>query len=224
MNQDRGNRNQKERMLAGLPYRPWLDGLPEERERARRLCHEYNHLPPERWGERVALMKRILGKTGQRLFIEPDFRCDYGVNITVGEGFYANFNLVILDVAPVTIGDRVMIAPNVSLYTAGHPVHPDSRRSGYEYGQPITIGDDVWIGGSTTVLPGVTIGDGAVIGAGSVVTRDIPPMVIAAGNPCRVIRPITQEDRKYYYKDRFFTPEELEEIQACLPPEMEVPK
>ena len=124
---------------------------------------------------------------------------------------------MILDPAPVTIGDRVMIAPNVSLYTAGHPVHPDSRRSGYEYGQPITIGDDVWIGGSTTVLPGVTIGDGAVIGAGSVVTRDIPPMVIAAGNPCRVIRPITQEDRKYYYKDRFFTQEELEEIQACQP-------
>ena len=224
MDRDRSAMDQKERMLAGLPYRPWLDGLPEERERARRLCHEYNHLPPERWGERVALMKRILGKTGQRLFIEPDFRCDYGSNITVGEDFYANFNLVILDPAPVTIGDRVMIAPNVSLYTAGHPVHPDSRRSGYEYGQPITIGDDVWIGGSTTVLPGVTIGDGAVIGAGSVVTRDIPPMVIAAGNPCRVIRPITQEDRKYYYKDRCFTPEELEEIQACLPPEMEVPK
>ena len=217
MDRDRSAMDQKERMLAGLPYRPWLDGLPEERERARRLCHEYNHLPPERWGERVALMKRILGKTGQRLFIEPDFRCDYGSNITVGEDFYANFNLVILDPAPVTIGDRVMIAPNVSLYTAGHPVHPDSRRSGYEYGQPITIGNSVWIGGSTTVLPGVTIGDGAVIGAGSVVTRDIPPMVIAACNPCRVIRPITQEDRKYYYKDRFFTQEELEEIQACQP-------
>ena len=162
-------------------------------------------------------MKRILGKTGQRLFIEPDFHCDYGANITVGEDFYANFNLVILDVAPVTIGDNAQIAPNVSLYTAGHPVHPEARNSGYEYGQPITIGNSVWIGGSTTVLPGVTIGDGAVIGAGSVVTRDIPPMVIAAGNPCRVIRPITQEDRKCYYKDRFFTQEELEEIQACQP-------
>ena len=219
MDQNRSAMDQKERMLAGLPYKPWLDGLPEERERARRLCHEYNHLPPERWGERTELMKQILGKTGQRLYVEPGFHCDYGTNITVGEDFYANFNLVILDPAPVTIGDRVMIAPNVSLYTAGHPVHPDSRRSGYEYGQPITIGDDVWIGGSTTVLPGVTIGDGAVIGAGSVVTRDIPPMVIAAGNPCRVIRPVTQEDRRYYYKDRPFTPEELAEIGACPPAE-----
>ena len=217
MERDRGDMDQKARMLAGLPYKGWLDGLPQARERARRLCHEYNHLPPERWGERTELMKRILGKTGQRLFIEPDFHCDYGANITVGEDFYANFNLVILDVAPVTIGDNAQIAPNVSLYTAGHPVHPEARNRGYEYGQPITIGNSVWIGGSTTVLPGVTIGDGAVIGAGSVVTRDIPPMVIAACNPCRVIRPITQEDRKYYYKDRFFTQEELEEIQACQP-------
>ena len=212
MNQDRGNRNQKERMLAGLPYKPWLDGLPQERERARRLCHEYNHLPPERWGERTALLKRLLGKTGERLTIEPDFHCDYGTNITVGEDFYANFNLVILDVAPVTIGDHVMIAPNVSIYTAGHPLHPDSRNSGYEYGQSVTIGDDVWIGGSVVILPGVTIGRGAVIGAGSVVTKDIPPMVLAVGNPCRVVRPITEEDRRYYYKDRPFTQREMEEF------------
>ena len=212
MDRDRSAMDQKERMLAGLPYKPWLDGLPEERERARRLCYEYNHLPPERWGERVELMKRILGKTGQRLFIEPDFRCDYGVNITVGEDFYANFNLVILDVAPVTIGDHVMIAPNVSIYTAGHPLHPDSRNSGYEYGQSVTIGDDVWIGGSVVILPGVTIGRGAVIGAGSVVTKDIPPMVLAVGNPCRVVRPITEEDRRYYYKDRPFTQREMEEF------------
>ena len=212
MNQDRGNRNQKERMLAGLPYKPWLDGLPQERERARRLCYEYNHLPPERWGERTALLKRLLGKTGERLTIEPDFHCDYGTNITVGEDFYANFNLVILDVAPVTIGDHVMIAPNVSIYTAGHPLHPDSRNSGYEYGQSVTIGDDVWIGGSVVILPGVTIGRGAVIGAGSVVTKDIPPMVLAVGNPCRVVRPITEEDRRYYYKDRPFTQREMEEF------------
>ena len=212
MNQNRGDMNQKERMRAGLPCRAELDGLPQERERARRLCYEYNHLPPERWGERTELMKQILGKTGQRLFIEPDFHCDYGTNITVGEDFYSNFNLVILDVAPVTIGDNAQFAPNVSLYTAGHPIHPDSRRSGYEYGQPITIGNDVWLGGGVTVLPGVTIGDGAVIGVGSVVTKDVPPMVLAAGNPCRVIRPITEEDRRYYCKERTFTPEELEEI------------
>ena len=114
MTHDRENMDHKARMLAGLPYKPWLDGLLEESERARRLCYEYNHLPPERWGERVQLLKQLLGKTGQRLFIEPEFHCDYGTNITVGEDFYANFNLVILDPAPVTIGDHVMIAPNVS--------------------------------------------------------------------------------------------------------------
>ncbi len=210
MNQNCGNMSQKERMLAGLPYKAWLDGLPQKRERARRLCHEYNHLPPERWGERTALLKDLLGKTGERLTIEPDFHCDYGTNITVGEDFYANFNLVILDVAPVTIGDRAQIAPNVSIYTAGHPIHPDSRASGYEYGQSVTIGDDVWIGGSSVILPGVNIGRGAVIGAGSVVTKDIPPMVIAVGNPCRMVRPITEADKKYYYKDRSFTQEELD--------------
>ena len=212
MSQNRDNMDHRTRMLAGLPYKAWLDGLPQARERARRLCYEYDHLPPERWGEREALLKELLGGTGQRLTVEPGFRCDYGSNITVGEDFYANFNLVILDVAPVTIGDHVMIAPNVSIYTAGHPLHPDSRNSGYEYGQSVTIWDDVWIGGSVVILPGVTIGRGAVIGAGSVVTKDIPPMVLAVGNPCRVLRPITEEDRRYYYKDRPFTQREMEEF------------
>ena len=112
--------------------------------------------------------------------------------------------LTILDVGKVTIGDNVMLAPNVSIYTAGHPVHPDSRNSGYEYGIPITIGNNVWIGGNAVILPGVTIGNNVVIGAGSVVTKDIPDNVIAAGNPCRILRKITEEDRKYYYKDREF--------------------
>lgn len=210
MSLGRGLLGEKEKMLAGLPYKAWLDGLPQERERARRLCHEYNHLPPERWGEREELLKRIFGKTGRRLYVEPDFHCDYGSNITVGEDFYANFNLVILDVAPVTIGRNVLFAPNVALYTAGHPIHPDSRRPGLEYGRPIVIGDDVWLGGGVTVTPGVRIGAGAVIGAGSVVTRDIPPMVLAAGNPCRVIRPITQEDQQFYFRRERFTPEEME--------------
>ena len=114
------------------------------------------------------------------------------------------YNLIILDVAKVKIGTNVQIAPNVAIYTAGHPVHPDSRNSGYEYGMDITIGDNVWIGGNTCILPGVTIGGNAVIGAGSVVTKDIPDNTIAAGNPCRVIREITEEDRHFYYKDRRF--------------------
>ncbi|MNC60607.1 Galactoside O-acetyltransferase [compost metagenome] len=122
----------------------------------------------------------------------------------MGENFYANFNCTILDVGKVVMGENVMFAPNVSIYTAGHPVHPDSRNSGYEYGIAITIGDNVWIGGNAIINPGVTIGHNVVIGAGSVVTKDIPDNVIAAGSPCRVIREITEEDRKYYFKDKEF--------------------
>lgn len=207
---------ERERMLGGLPYRAWLDGLPEERARARRLCYEYNHLPPDRWEERTARLKEIFGKTGERLTVEPDLRCDYGSNISVGEDFYANFNLVILDVAPVTIGDRVMLGPNVSLCAAGHPIHPAGRAAGYEYGRPITIGDDVWIGGGAVIVPGVTVGNGAVIAAGSVVTKDVPPMVVAAGNPCRVLRPITGEDRHFCGKGRRFTAAEEQWIREQL--------
>lgn len=195
---------QKERMLANLPYKAWMDGLSEERLENKKRIYQYNHLPPEQWNEQVDLLKRILGKTGDEVYIEPPFHCDYGYNIEVGENFYANYNLVILDVGKVRIGKNVMFAPNVSIYTAGHPVHPDSRNSGYEYGIDITIGDNVWIGGNVCVLPGVKIGDNVVIGAGSVVTKDLPDNVIAVGNPCRVIRKITQEDRDFYYKNRKF--------------------
>ncbi len=196
--------NQKERMLAGLPYRAWMDGLSEERLENKKRIFRFNQLPPEAEKEQNELIKEILGKTGERIHIEAPFRCDYGYNIEVGENFYANYNLTILDVGRVTIGDNAQIAPNVSIYTAGHPVHPDSRNSGYEYGIDITIGDNVWIGGNTVILPGVRIGDNAVIGAGSVVTEDIPDNVIAAGNPCRIIREITDADRDFYYKARKF--------------------
>lgn len=192
--------NQKERMLAGLPYKAWLDGLEEERELCKQKVYEFNLLPPKERNRIPALLKELLGKTGDSLWVEPPFHCDYGWNIEVGENFFANYNLTILDVGKVTIGKNVMIAPNVSIYTAGHPVHPDSRNSGYEYGIPITIGDNVWIGGSVVILPGVTIGNNAVIGAGSVVTKDIPDNAIAAGSPCKVIRTITEADRNYYYK------------------------
>lgn len=200
--------NQKERMHKNLPYKAWLDGLSEERLECKKKIYEYNHLPPERWGERTNLIKNILGSTGENIHIEEPFRCDYGSNIEVGENFFANYNLTVLDVGKVTIGDNAQIAPNVSIYTAGHPVHPDSRNSGYEYGIDISIGDNVWIGGSTCILPGVHIGNNVVIGAGSVVTKDIPDNVIAVGNPCRVIREITEDDRKYYYKDKEFDVED----------------
>lgn len=202
--------NQKERMLAGLPYKAWLDGLSEERLACQKLLYEFNRLPPGREDRMEELLRALLGKFGEGAWINQPFRCDYGRNIELGDHSFVNYGLTVLDVAKVVIGSRVQIAPNVSLYTAGHPVHPDSRNSGYEYGLPITIGDNVWIGGSVAVLPGVTIGSNSVIGAGSVVTKDVPEWAVAAGNPCRVLRNITGEDRKYYFRDRVFDVEDYE--------------
>ena len=200
--------NQKERMLKGLPYKAWLDNLEEEREACKVKIYELNMLRPTERERIPELIKALLGKTGKNVWIEPPFHCDYGWNIEVGEDFYANYNFMVLDVGKVTIGDNVMIAPNVSIYTAGHPVHPESRNSGYEYGIPVSIGNNVWIGGNVVILPGVSIGDNVVIGAGSVVTKSIPDNVIAAGNPCRIIREITESDRRFYYKDREFDVED----------------
>lgn len=196
--------NQKERMLAGLPYKAWMDGLEEERTANKKKIYEYNNLPPEKWDKKTELLKNILGRTGENVHIEAPFHCDYGYNIEVGENFFANYNLIVLDVGKVCIGDNAQIAPNVSIYTAGHPIHPNSRNSGYEYGIPVTIGDNVWIGGNTCIMPGVTIGNNVVIGGGSVVTKDIPDNMIAVGNPCKIIREITETDRDYYFRDRKF--------------------
>lgn len=200
--------NQKERMLAGLPYKAWLDGLPEDRLENKKKVYAFNMLPPEEEDKREALIKGILGKVGENAHIEAPFHCDYGKNIEAGNNFFVNYNCTILDVGKVVIGDNVMFAPNVSIYTAGHPVHPDSRNTGYEYGIAITIGDNVWIGGNVILNPGVTIGNNVVIGAGSIVTRDIPDNVIAVGSPCKVIRKITEADRKYYFKDKEFDVED----------------
>lgn len=199
---------QKERMLAGLPYKAWLDGLSEERMACRRKLHAFNLLPPDEEEQAQRLLLELLGKTGRDPWINAPFHCDYGWNIEVGDNFFANYNLTILDVGKVTIGSNVQFAPNVSIYTAGHPLHPDSRNSGYEYGLPVIIGDNVWIGGNVVLLPGVTVGSNSVIGAGSVVSRDIPEWVVAVGSPCRVVRRITEEDRKYYCKDRVFDEED----------------
>lgn len=196
--------NHRDRMLAGLPYKASLDGLPEEQMETRKKVFEFNNCPPDQPEKAEKLIRNILGKAGSNLFILPPFRCDYGSNIEVGNNFMANFNCTILDVAKVKIGNDVLVGPNVSILTAGHPIHPVSRNSGYEYGIEISIGNSVWLGAGTIINPGVKIGDNTVIGSGSVVTKDIPANVVAAGNPCRVLRAVTEADKPYFYKDREF--------------------
>ena len=156
----------------------------------------YNQIQPTRLEEREKAIRKIIGKCGEKPFFNQPFLCDYGVNIRVGDRFFANFNFTVLDEAYVTIGDDVFIGPNVSLYTACHSTDPVERNTRREWAEPITIGNNVWIGGSVTVLPGVTIGDNCTIGAGSVVTKDIPANSIAVGNPCRVIKKVGQESLK----------------------------
>ena len=205
---------EKEKSAAGMLYDANNDPeLLEEMAAGAEKCFALNSLPPSMAEERKEAIRNLLGRTGEKFEIRSPFFCDYGYNIEVGENFFMNFNCVILDGAKVTFGDNVFVAPGCGFYTAGHPLHPDSRNSGYEYGIPVTIGNNVWIGGSCVILPGVTIGDNAVIGAGSVVTKDIPDNVCAAGNPCRVIREITEEDRPYYYKNRRFDEEVWEKIK-----------
>lgn len=179
-------------MITGAMYQAADPELVADRLRARQLCHAINHAPPDAAGELQSLQAQLLPGQPASVQITPPFHCDYGYNITLGEGAYFNFNCVVLDGAPVRIGARTLCAPGVQIYTASHPLSPEERATGIEQCLPVTIGDDVWIGGSAIICPGVTIGDGVVIGAGSVVTRDVPARVLAAGNPCRVIRELPQ--------------------------------
>lgn len=183
-----------------------------EQIETKKAIREYNRVMPFEPEKGLACLDSAGIRHKGHAYFEPPFHCEYGSHIALGENFYANIGCVMLDVAKITIGNYVFFGPNVSIYTAGHPIHPDSRRSGYEYGIPVTIGNNVWIGGSCVILPGVTIGDNTVIGAGSVVTKDIPANVCAAGNPCRIIREITEADRPFYYKNRKFDAEVWEEI------------
>lgn len=197
--------NHIERRDAQIPYISDASVF-EEQKVARRLTQELNTIDRSDFAGIARIVKELLGKS-EGAFINPPFYCDYGTHIEVGKNFFANYNCTILDVAKVKIGDNCQLAPNVAIYTAGHPVHPDTRNTAYEYGIEVTIGDNVWIGGNTVICPGVHIGGNTVIGAGSVVTKDIPDWCIAAGNPCKVIRSITEADRKLYYKDREFDEE-----------------
>lgn len=193
---------ERDRMRAGLLYDPGDETLSAARDRAKRLTWRYNQLDPTDWAARAALLRELLGHPGQDSWIEPSFRCDYGTNISLGDGVFINYDCVFLDVAPITIGNRVLIAPQAGLYTAGHPIDPETRATGLEFGRPITLEDDVWLGGRVTVCPGVTIGAGSVVAAGSVVTRDIPAGVVAAGNPCKPLRPIAEADRAKWRQAR----------------------
>lgn len=184
---------EKEKMLNGLEYLSFGDELLNERQHAKDVLFDFNNLRPNRIDERNEIIKNLFGSVGENFFIEPPFRADYGYNITWGDRSYSNYNLTVLDCAKVTIGDDVLIGPNVNLFTATHPIDPIVRASGLELAFPIIIGNKAWIGGGTTINPGVTIGENTVIGSGSVVTKDIPANVVAAGNPCKVIKYISEK-------------------------------
>ena len=202
--------NNIERRDKGMAYIS-DDSVMEQQKRARILTQKLNTMDRSDFKGLGDVVKELLGQS-EGAWINPPFYCDYGFNIEVGKNFFANYNCTMLDVAKITIGENCFMASNVAIYTAGHPIHPDSRNSMYEYGIPVTIGDNVWIGGNTVICPGVTIGSNCVIGAGSVVTKDIPDWSMAAGNPCRVIRKITDEDKRYYSKKIPFDDEAWEDI------------
>lgn len=183
--------SEKEKMLNNEPYYATDETLLKERLFIKDKIYDYNLLKPSLVEERKKQIKNIIGKTGENIWVESPFQCDYGYNIEVGDNFYSNHNLVILDVSKVVMGKNVFIGPNVGIYTAGHPIDAKIRATGLEFGKPVYIGNDVWIGGNVVILPGVNIGDNVVIGAGSVIVKDIPSNCVAVGNPCKVVKELT---------------------------------
>lgn len=206
--------NQIERRDAGLAYIS-DDSVFEEQKKCRQILQKLNFIDHSDFAGISEIVKELFGKS-EGAFVNPPFYCDYGSHIEVGKNFFANYNCTLLDVAKIKIGDNCMLAPNVAIYTAGHPVHPVSRNSAYEYGKEVTIGDNVWLGGNTIVCPGVHIGSNVVIGAGSVVTKDIPDWSIAAGNPCKVIRSITEDDKRLLFHNEEIDDEALADITSRM--------
>ena len=188
----------KERRDAGMAYIS-DKSIFEEQAVCRRILQKLNFMDRSDFDGLQEVVKELLGKS-DGAFINPPFYCDYGKHIEVGKNFFANYNCTLLDVAKIRIGDNCQMAPNVAVYTAGHPIHPVTRNSEYEYGKEVVIGNNVWIGGTSVICPGVTIGNNVVIGAGSVVTKDIPDWCVAVGNPCKVIRKITDADKKLLFR------------------------
>lgn len=183
--------------------------IEEQRTNCKELIFDYNQTRPSNSERKSHLLSSLLGSRGKGIWIESPVHMAYGLNTFIGDHFYANFNLVLVDDGLVTIGDHVMIAPNVTITTTGHPVYPDYRLGGGQFSLPVVIEDGVWIGSNVVVMPGVTIGENAVIGAGSVVTKDVPANVVAFGSPCRVIRSINERDKEFYHQDRKIRPEHL---------------
>ncbi|KAJ5892195.1 uncharacterized protein N7473_008423 [Penicillium subrubescens] len=191
-----------EKMISGMLYNPLLPSLEEARHRCRILTNDYNNLDPRTVPSekirdvRFELLQKLVGRVGEGSFVEPPFRPDYGCNVVIGRDCFINWNLSILDTSLVILGDRIQMGPNVGIYTAGHETSVLSRRKYIEFGHPVRIGDDCWIGGNVVILPGVTIGEGCTIGAGSVVTKDIPPFSVAVGSPCKVIKTIQSAEEE----------------------------
>ena len=192
----------KERMQTGKLYFPTEEDLLSEQAEWMELLYDFNSTRPSEGKKRAELLEKLLGGVGKTCYVEPPLHANWGCNTYMGDDVYANFNLTLVDDVKITIGNHVMFGPNVTVATAGHPVEPNLRSRQAQYNLPVNIGDNVWIGAGSVILPGVTIGDNTVIGAGSIVTKDIPANVVAYGNPCRVVREIGERDRKIYYRDR----------------------
>ncbi len=194
--------NVKERMRSGKLYFCTDEELAREQLKCLDRLYDFNQTRPSEMEKRSALLKEILAEVGENCYVEPPLHANWGIHTHFGRNVYANFNLTLVDDTDIFVGDSVMFGPNVVVATAGHPIDPELRRKVAQFNVPVRIGSNVWIGAGAILLPGVTVGENSVIGAGSVVTHDIPPNVVAVGNPCRVLREISDRDREYYYKNR----------------------
>lgn len=193
----------KKRMQEGRLYLPEDEEIMHQQMLCLEKLYDYNATRPSEYEKREELLKEMFAEIGEDCYIEPPFHANWaGKHVHFGSNVYANFNLTLVDDTDIYVGDKVMFGPNVTVATAGHPIDPELRYQAMQYNIPVHIGENVWIGANAVVLPGITIGDNSVIGAGSVVTKDIPPNVVAVGNPCRVLREISEHDKKYYYKNR----------------------